>query len=87
MSNSTVAANITNSSAIVNQTIPPAPPVFRRPDFANKFNFTGRGDDSGNGDDDRKNRHQVKYKNETIEIDNSNFRRNTPLAYNSTRRG
>ena len=51
MSNSTVAANITNSSAIVNQTIPPAPPVFKRPDFANKFNFTGRGDDSGNGDD------------------------------------
>ena len=51
MSNSSVAANITNSSAIVNQTIPPAPPVFKRPDFANKFNFTGRGDDSGNGDD------------------------------------
>ena len=86
MSSSTVAANITNSSVIINQTIPPAPPVLKKPDFAKKFNFTGRPDESDNGND-RENKQQVKYKNMTIEIDNSNFKRNTPVAYNGTRKG
>ena len=87
MSNATVTANFTNSSVIANQTIPP-PLNFKKPEFSNKFNFTGRGDDSGNGDDSpRREKQQIKYKNITIDVDNSNFKRNTPVAYNGERKG
>lgn len=86
-SNSSVAANFTTNISS-NSTIPTFPPRFKRPKFDGKYNFTGR-DQGPNGDEraDRNNKTKVRFGNDTVDIDNSNFKRNTPLAYNSTRKG
>jgi len=70
-SNATPAANFTARQ-------------FRQPDFANKFNFTGRPGDFGIGDG--LGRKGFKDGNSTVYVDNSRFERKTPLAFSETRK-